>query len=327
MDIKTTIPPPFTPSYVPYMYKGENVKGAFGAGTRPDFVRASDRAYFDAGVTRDDLRQLFIAMDLFDTGAGMKLVGDFNYGNIKARPGQSGRAGFDKVEKSNDGYANYASHADFARAKLRLIQKPLWRVNLEADAPSDIIDKIVGNPANAWGTLLSDAARRALETGKGIEQLSPTIGRYEGERDRVQRYRAQGIFDISRARQKMYAEKLTPIARQVGQYMAGGDPNVVYTPAFERTATPVEPPVVPPIRPMDPSAPTVPTQPTLAQGPTPISAEAFDKTAFTRKSRARLVDGRTVYVAAVDFERRQVKYYNGKDVPYWIDRDKVAAIV
>ena len=326
MDIKTTIPPPFTPSYVPYMYKGENVKGAFGAGTRPDFVRASDRAYFDAGITRDDLRQLFIAMDLFDTGAGMKLVGDFNYGNIKARPGQSGRAGFDKVEKSNDGYANYASHADFARAKLRLIQKPLWRVNLATDSPSDIIDKIVGNPANAWGTLLSDAARRALETGKGIEQLSPTIGRYEGERDRVMRYRAQGIFDISRARQKMYAEKLTPIARQVGQYMAGGDPNVVYTPAFERTATPVEPPVVPPIRPMDPSA-TVPEQPTLVQGPTPISAEAFDKTAFTRKSRARLVDGRTVYVAAVDFERRQVKYYNGKDVPYWIDRDKVAAIV
>ena len=327
MDIKTTIPPPFTPSYVPYMYKGENVKGAFGAGTRPDFIRASDRAYFDAGITRDDLRQLFIAMDLFDTGAGMKLVGDFNYGNIKARPGQSSRAGFDKVEKSNDGYANYASHADFARAKLRLIQKPLWRVNLEADSPSDIIDKIVGNPANAWGTLLSDAARRALETGKGIEQLSPTIGRYEGERDRVMRYRAQGIFDISRARQKMYAEKLTPIARQVGQYMAGGDPNVVYTPAFERTAAPIEPPVVPPIRPMDPAAPTVPEQPTLAQGSTPISVEAFDKTAFTRKSRARLVDGRTVYVAAVDFERRQVKYYNGKDVPYWIDRDKVATIV
>ena len=327
MDIKTTIPPPFTPSYVPYMYKGENVKGAFGAGTRPDFIRASDRAYFDAGVTRDDLRQLFIAMDLFDTGAGMKLVGDFNYGNIKARPGQSSRAAFDKVEKSNDGYANYASHADFARAKLRLIQKPLWRVNLATDSPSDIIDKIVGNPANAWGTLLSDAARRALETGKGIEQLSPTVGRYEGERDRVQRYRAQGIFDISRARQKMYAEKLTPIARQVGQYMAGGDPNVVYTPAFERTATPVEPPVVPPIRPMDPNAPTVPEQPTLAQGPTPISAEAFDKTAFTRKSRARLVDGRTVYVTAVDFERRQLKYYNEKDVPYWIDRDKVAAVV
>ncbi len=109
--------------------------------------------------------------------------------------------------------------------------------------------------------------------------------------------------------------------------MAGGDPNVVYTPAFERTATPVEPSVVPPIRPMDPSAPTVPEQPMLAQGPSPISAETFDKTAFTRKSRARLMDGRTVYVAAVDFERRQVKYYNGKDLPFWADRDKVAAIV
>lgn len=327
MDIKTTIPPPFTPSYVPYMYKGENVKGAFGAGTRPDFVRASDRAYFDAGITRDDLRQLFIAMDLFDTGAGMKLVGDFNYGNIKARPGQSSRAGFDKVEKSNDGYANYASHADFARAKLRLIQKPLWRVNLATDSPSDIIDKIVGNPANAWGTLLSDAARRALETGKGIEQLSPTIGRYEGERDRVQRYRAQGIFDISRARQKMYAEKLTPIARQVGQYMAGGDPNVTYTPAFEHKATPVEPPVVPPIRPMDPSAPTVPEQPSLVQAPKPLTKEAFDVLAFTRHMKVRLLNGHEYPIEAVDFELREVKYYNNNDAPIWVPVKRIAAVV
>ena len=44
-------------------------------------------------------------------------------------------------------------------------------------------------------------------------------------------------------------------------------------------------------------------------------------------SRRSQSTAETVYVAAVDFERRQVKYYNGKDVPYWIDRDKVAAIV
>ena len=117
--------------------------------------------------------------------------------------------------------------------------------------------------------------------------------------------------------------------------MTGGDPNVTYTPDFERPAapippqptSPIEPSVVPPIRPLDPTAPKVPEQPTLVQGLTPITAEAFDKTAFTRKSRARLTTGRTVYVTAVDFELRQVKFYNEKDAPYWVNLDKVAAII
>ena len=39
------------------------------------------------------------------------------------------------------------------------------------------------------------------------------------------------------------------------------------------------------------------------------------------------MDGREVYVTAVDFERRQVKFYNEKDVPYWVNLDKVAAII
>ena len=327
---KTTIPPEFTPAYVPYSYKGQPVKGAFGANTRPSFVKASDRAYFEADNTLSNaMRQLMISMDVLDTGAGMRPVGDFNYCNIKARRGQSGRTGDDKVEGSLDPYANYANHIDFARAKLQLIQHPRWGVNLKTDTPSEVIDKIEGTPI-VWGTLFSPAAQRALERGEGIDDL-----KFDYEKAIVKRYRALGITDIQSARKKYYCEKMTAIGRQVGQMMAGGDPNVTYTPDFERKAvpvppqipTPVEPPVVPPIRPLDPAAPTVPPQPTLVQGPTPMTPEAFDALAFTRKSRARLMDGRAVYVTAVDFERRQVKFYNEKDAPYWVNLDRVAAII
>ena len=327
---KTTIPPEFTPTYVPYSYLGQPVKGAFGANTRAAFIKASDRAYFKADNTLSDaMRQLMISMDVLDTGAGMKPVGDYNYCNIKARRGQSGRLGDDKVEGSLDPYANYTSHVDFARAKLQLIQKPLWRVNLKTDTPSEVIDKIEGTPI-VWGTLFSPAAQRALERGEGIDDL-----KLDYEKAIVKRYRALGITDIHSARKKYYCEKMTAIGRQVGQMMAGGDPNVTYTPDFERKAvpvppqspTPVEPPVVPPIRPAAPGAPAVPPQPTLVQGPTPITPEAFDALAFTRKTRARLMDGREVYVTAVDFELRQVKFYNEKDAPYWVNLDKVAAII
>ena len=327
---KTTIPPEFTPTYVPYSYLGQPVKGAFGANTRAAFIKASDRAYFEADNTLSDaIRQLMISMDVLDTGAGMKPVGDYNYCNIKARRGQSGRLGDDKVEGSLDPYANYTSHVDFARAKLQLIQKPLWRVNLKTDTPSEVIDKIEGTPI-VWGTLFSPAAQRALEKGLGIDDL-----KFDYEKAIVKRYRALGITDIHSARKKYYCEKMTAIGRQVALYMAGGDPNVTYTPDFERKAvpvppqspTPVEPPVVPPIRPAAPGAPAVPPQPTLVQGPTPITPEAFDALAFTRKTRARLMDGREVYVTAVDFELRQVKFYNEKDAPYWVNLDKVAAII
>ena len=327
---KTTIPPEFVPTYVPYSYRGQPVKGAFGANTRPAFIKASDRAYYEADNTLSDaMRQLLIAMDVLDTGAGMKPVGDHNYCNIKARRGQSGRFGKDDVEGSLDPYANYTSHVDFARAKLQLIQKPLWRVNLKTDSPSEVIDKIEGTPV-VWGTLFSPAAQRALETGEGIDDLT-----LDYEKATVKRYRALGITDIHSARKKYYCEKMTAIGRQVGLYMAGGDPNVTYTPDFERKAvpvppqspTPVEPPVIPSIRPAAPGAPEVKPQPTLVQGPTPITPEAFDALAFTRKTRARLMDGRTVYVTAVDFERRQVKFYNEKDVPYWVNLDKITAIV
>ena len=319
---QTTIPPEFTPTYVPYSYLGQPVKGAFGANTRPAFIKASDRAYFEADNTLSDaMRQLLIAMDVLDTGAGMKPVGDYNYCNIKARRGQSGRLGDDKVEGSLDPYANYTSHVDFARAKLQLIQKPLWRVNLKTDTPSEVIDKIEGTPI-VWGTLFSPAAQRALEKGLGIDDL-----KFDYEKAIVKRYRALGITDIQSARKKYYCEKMTAIGRQVGQMMAGGDPNVTYTPDFERQATPIEPPVVPPIRPLDSEAPTVPPQPTLVQGPTPLTPAAFDALAFTRKTTARLIDGRAVYVTAVDFERRQVRYSNQHDNPIWVDLDKITAIV
>ena len=319
---QTTIPPEFVPAYAPYTYKGQPVKGAFGPNTRPDFVKASDRAYFEADNTLSNaMRQLMIAMDVLDTGAGMKPVGDFNYCNIKARRGQSGRFGKDDVEGSLDPYANYANHIDFARAKLQLIQHPRWGVNLARDTPSEVIDKIEGTPI-VWGTLFSPAAQRALETGKGIDDL-----KFDYEKAIVKRYRALGITDIQSARKKYYCEKMTAIGRQVGQMMAGGDPNVTYTPDFERKATPIEPPVVPPIRPLDSEAPTVPPQPTLVQGPTPLTPAAFDALAFTRKTTARLIDGRAVYVTAVDFERRQVRYSNQHDNPIWVDLDKITAIV
>ena len=327
---KITIPPEFAPTYVPYSYKGQPVKGAFGANTRPAFVKASDRAYFEADNTLSDaMRQLLIAMDVLDTGAGMRPVGDFNYCNIKARRGQSGRTGDDKVEGSLDPYANYASHIDFARAKLQLIQHPRWGVNLKTDTPSEVIDKIEGTPI-VWGTLFSPAAQRALERGEGIDDL-----KLDYEKAIVKRYRALGITDIQSARKKYYCEKMTAIGRQVGQMMAGGDPNVTYTPDFERKAvpvppqspTPVEPPVVPPIRPAAPGAPAVPPQPTLVQGPTPLTPAAFDALAFTRKTTARLIDGRAVYVTAVDFARRQVRYSNQHDNPIWVDLDKITAIV
>ena len=330
MDKKTTIPPEFTPAYVPYSYKGQPVKGAFGANTRPSFVKASDRAYFEADNTLSNaMRQLMIAMDVLDTGAGMRPVGDFNYCNIKARRGQSGRTGDDKVEGSLDPYANYANHIDFARAKLQLIQPPRWGVNLKTDTPSEVIDKIEGTPV-VWSTLFSPAAQRALERGEGIDDL-----KLDYEKAIVKRYRALGITDIHSARKKYYCEKMTAIGRQVALYMAGGDPNVTYTPDFERKAvpvppqspTPVEPPVVPPIRPAAPGAPAVPPQPTLVQGPTPITPEAFDALAFTRKTRARLMDGREVYVTAVDFERREVRYSNKNGNPIWVGLDKITAIV
>ncbi len=332
-----TIPAAFTPAYTNRrVINGEIVKGAFDAYDPKrfeTFSRATDRAYYEAGVERDDLRQFFTAMDAFDTGWGIAPIGDYNYCNIKTFSGANGRRKRDDTEGSNDVYVNYASHADFVRAKLKLICKPLWGVNLATDSPSLIIEKIEGNPNNCWGTLLSPAATKALTSGVGIDKLAPsTVPGFPGERDIVTRYRALGITDIGRARVKMYCEKLTRIAKMIAPYIAGGDKDVAYTPSWEtapippRNQTPIEPPVVPPIRPAAPGVPSVPTQPELKQGPLPLKPEEFDVIAFTRNTRATLIDGETVNVDAVDFELREIRYQK-KGSPHWSNLSKIKAIV
>ena len=332
-----TIPAAFTPAYTNRrVINGEIVKGAFDAYDPKrfeTFSRATDRAYYEAGVERDDLRQFFTAMDAFDTGWGIAPIGDYNYCNIKSFSGANGRRKKDETEGSKDVYVNYASHADFVRAKLKLICKPLWGVNLATDTPSQIIEKIEGNPNNCWGTLLSPAAKYALETGVGIDKLAPSkVPGFPGEKDIVTRYRALGITDIGRARVKMYCEKLTRIAKMIAPYIAGGDSDVAYTPSWERPApipprnqTPIEPPVVPPIRPAAPGAPSVPQQPDLKQGPLPLTEEAFDALAFTRRSEARLMNGQKVTVTAVDFAKRQISHHKNGN-PYWVELNQIAAI-
>lgn len=118
--------------------------------------------------------------------------------------------------------------------------------------------------------------------------------------------------------------------------MTGGDPNVTYTPDFERPSapippqptSPIEPSVVPPIRPQVPgqtSPGPVGPQPTLVQGPLPLTEEAFDALAFTRRSEARLMNGQKVTVTAVDFAKRQISHHkNGH--PYWVELNQIAAI-
>ena len=336
--ITRTIPAPYSPAYTQRrVIRGEIVKGAFDAYNprRVEiFARATDRAYYEAGIERDDLRQFFTAMDAFDTGWGVAPIGDFNYCNIKTFSGAPGRRKEDLTERSNDVYVNYASHADFVRAKLKLICKPLWGVNLFTDGPSQIIEKIEGNPNNCWGTLLSPAAQRALETGAGINQLSSNESPlFPGERQIVTRYRSLGITDIGRARVKLYCEKLTRIAKMIAPFVAGGNPNVAYIPSWELSApippqnqTPIEKPTVPPIRPAAPGAPIVKPQPDLKQGPLPFAPERFDEIAFTKKTRATLLEsGQTVTVDAVDFDLREIRYHkNGS--PYWANLSKVTAI-
>ena len=58
-----------------------------------------------------------------------------------------------------------------------------------------------------------------------------------------------------------------------------------------------------------------------------MSAEEFDSIAFTRRHVVRLTDGREYSIEAVDFERREVKYYNDNDAPIWVPVKRIAAIV
>ena len=58
-----------------------------------------------------------------------------------------------------------------------------------------------------------------------------------------------------------------------------------------------------------------------------MSAEEFDSIAFTRRHAVRLTDGRTYPVEAVDFERREVKYYSESDFPHWVKLKRIAAVL
>ena len=58
-----------------------------------------------------------------------------------------------------------------------------------------------------------------------------------------------------------------------------------------------------------------------------MSAEEFDSIAFTRRHAVRLTDGREYPIEAVDFELREVKYYNNNDAPIWVPVKRIAAVV
>ena len=58
-----------------------------------------------------------------------------------------------------------------------------------------------------------------------------------------------------------------------------------------------------------------------------MSAEEFDSIAFTRRHAVRLTDGHEYPIEAVDFELREVKYYNDNDAPIWVSVKHIAAVV
>lgn len=58
-----------------------------------------------------------------------------------------------------------------------------------------------------------------------------------------------------------------------------------------------------------------------------MSAEEFDSIAFTRRHAVRLTDGREYPIEAVDFERREVKYYSESDYPHWVKLKRIAAVL
>ena len=58
-----------------------------------------------------------------------------------------------------------------------------------------------------------------------------------------------------------------------------------------------------------------------------MSSEEFDSIAFTRRHAVRLTDGRAYPIEAVDFERREVKYYSESDYPHWVKLKRIAAVL
>ena len=59
----------------------------------------------------------------------------------------------------------------------------------------------------------------------------------------------------------------------------------------------------------------------------PLTEHLFDHVLFSSHTKVRLTDGHTYTVSAVDFERREVMYYNRNDCPVWVSYKRIAAVV
>ena len=59
----------------------------------------------------------------------------------------------------------------------------------------------------------------------------------------------------------------------------------------------------------------------------PLTERLFDHVLFSSHTKVRLTDGHTYTVSAVDFERREVMYYNRNDCPVWVSHKRIAAVV
>ena len=58
-----------------------------------------------------------------------------------------------------------------------------------------------------------------------------------------------------------------------------------------------------------------------------ITERIFDHVLFSSHTKVRLTDGHTYTVSAVDFERREVKYYSESDFPHWVKLKRIAAVL
>ena len=58
----------------------------------------------------------------------------------------------------------------------------------------------------------------------------------------------------------------------------------------------------------------------------PLTERLFDHVLFSSHTKVRLTDGHEYTVSAVDFERREVMYYNRNDCPVWVSYKRIAAV-
>ena len=59
----------------------------------------------------------------------------------------------------------------------------------------------------------------------------------------------------------------------------------------------------------------------------PLTERLFDHVLFSSHTKVRLTDGHEYTVSAVDFERREVMYYNHNDSPVWVSHKRIAAVM